>query len=70
MPSQSKEDSVLKLILENSPLKEWHFEEIIKEAKITRSIANKWLKKYIKQGLLNKVKEKGKFPFFTVVNIH
>ena len=65
MGSPSKEENVLKLILENSPLKEWHFEEIVKEAKITKAVANKWLKKYVEEGLLKKVKEKGKFPYFT-----
>lgn len=66
MASPSKEGQVLKLILENSPLKEWHFKEIVKEAKVTRVVANKWLKKYVREGLLQHVKEKGRFPFFTV----
>ena len=66
MASESKEDNVLKLILESSPLREWHFEEIVKKAKVTKAVANKWLKKYSKEGLINRVKEKGKFPFFTV----
>ena len=65
MASPSKEENVLKLILENSPLKEWHFEEIIREAKITRLVANKWLKKYLSEGLLKHIKEKGKFPYYT-----
>lgn len=65
MASPSKEENVLKLILENSPLKEWHFEEIVKEAKITKPVANKWLKKYTSEGLLKHIKEKGKFPHFT-----
>ncbi len=66
MASPSKEENVLKLILENSPLKEWHFEEIVREAKVTRLVANKWLKKYVSDGLLNHTKEKGKFAYFTV----
>ncbi len=66
MASPSKEENVLKLILENSPLKEWHFEEIVREAKITRLVANKWLKKYVSDSLLRHVKEKGKFPHFSV----
>lgn len=66
MASPSKEDKILKLILENSPLKEWHFNKIVKEANVTKAIANKWLKKYVTQGILKKVKEKGKFPYFTV----
>ncbi len=66
MASPSKEENVLRLILENSPLKEWHFEEIVREAKVTRMVANKWIKKYLKEGLLKKIKEKEKFPYFTV----
>jgi len=66
MASPSKEDNVLKLILENSPLKEWHFEEIIREARVTKAVANKWLKKYVKEGLLKRIKEKCRFPYFTV----
>lgn len=66
MASPSKEENVLKLILENSPLKEWHFKDIIKEAKVTKLVANKWLKKYVSEGLLIHTKEKGRFPYFTV----
>lgn len=66
MGSLSKEDNVLKIILENSPFKEWHFEEIVKKAKVTKAVANKWLKKYQREGLLKYVREKGRFPYFTV----
>jgi predicted nucleotidyltransferase len=66
MGSLSKEDNVLRLILENSPFKEWHFEEIVKKAKVTKAVANKWLKKYQREGLLKHVKEKRKFSYFTV----
>jgi predicted nucleotidyltransferase len=66
MATPSKEENVLKLILENSPLKEWHFEEIVRDAKVTGLVANKWLNKYVKEGLLKHVKEKGRFPYFTV----
>src|SRR3989338_7845696 len=68
MPSPSKEEKVLKLILEGSPLKEWHFNEIVRETKVTKAVANKWLKKYIKEGLLKHIKERGRFPYFTVGN--
>lgn len=66
MASPSKEENVLKLILENSPLKEWHFEEIVREAKVTKLVANKWLTKYVSEGLLKHIKEKGKFPHYTI----
>ena len=65
MASVSKEEQVLMLILENSPLKHWHFEEIVKQAKVTRAVANKWLKKYQEEGLIRKIKEKQRFPYFT-----
>lgn len=65
MASPSKEENILKLILGNSPLREWHFDEIVREAKLTRAVANKWLKKYVKDGLLSRIKERGKFPYFT-----
>jgi len=66
MASPSKEDQMLELILENSPLREWHFGEIVQEAKMTKAVANKWLKKYVREGLLRRIKEKGRFPHFTV----
>lgn len=68
MASPSKEDNVLKLILENSPLKEWHFEEVVREAKVTKLVANKWLKKYVSEGLLKRIKVRGRFPSYSVGN--
>ncbi|MBU4502546.1 MAG: nucleotidyltransferase domain-containing protein [Nanoarchaeota archaeon] len=65
MGSPSKEEQILELILGNSPLKHWHFEEIVKETNMTRAAINKWLKKYQKEELIKRIKEKGKFPYFT-----
>lgn len=65
MGSPSKEENVLQLILESSPLKEWHFGEIVAEAEVTKAVANKWLRKYVKDGLLKRVKSRGRFPYFT-----
>ncbi|MBI2176608.1 nucleotidyltransferase domain-containing protein [Candidatus Woesearchaeota archaeon] len=65
MASPSKEESILQLILESSPLKEWHFGEIVAESKVSRAVANKWLKKYVKEGLLKRVKTQGRFPYIT-----
>ena len=66
MASPSKEDELLKLILENSPLKHWHFEEFIKQISMTRGALNKWLKRYEAEGLIKKFKPKCKFPYYTV----
>ncbi|HII15135.1 MAG TPA: hypothetical protein HA362_02380 [Nanoarchaeota archaeon] len=65
MASPSKEERILQLLLENSPLRQWHFNELVKDSKVTRAVANKWLKRYVRQGLVKRVKEKGKFPYFT-----
>mgnify|MGYP001566098134 FL=1 len=65
MASPSKEEKILQLLLENSPMRQWHFNEIVKESKVTRAVANKWLKRYMKDGLIKRAKEKGKFPYFT-----
>jgi len=65
MGSPRKEDNIIKLFLEHSPLKTWRFSEVMHEAKVTRAVANKWLQRYVNEGLLHHVKEKGKRPYFT-----
>jgi predicted nucleotidyltransferase len=60
---KSKEEVILKIFFEN-PSKEWHFEEIVKEAKIARSKADGWLKKLAKEGLIKRIKIKGKMPHY------
>lgn len=65
MAVPSKEEQILNLILENSPLKQWHFEEFVKNTNMARAAINKWLKRYQKEGLIKKIKERGKFPYFT-----
>ena len=65
MASPSKEEQVLELILENSPLKHWHFEDFVNQTNMARAAINKWIKKYQKQGLIKRVKEAKKFPYYT-----
>ena len=60
---QSKEKNVMELFFEN-PTREWHFEEIVKEAKIARSKTDSWLKKFIKNRLVKRIKKKGKMPYY------
>ena len=66
MGSPSKEDNLLSIILENSPLKHWHFEEFLKKSQMSRGALNKWLSRYLNEGLLKRKKPKGKFPYFVV----
>jgi len=60
---ESKQDRMIELFFYQST-REWHFEEILKEAKITRSKASKWLKRFVKEGLIYRVKERGKMPYY------
>lgn len=60
---QSKEEAVMKIFFE-CPTREWHFEEIIKSTKIARSKADSWLKKFIRKGLIRRIKERGKMPYY------
>lgn len=60
---ESKEECMLKLFFEN-PSREWHFEEMLSNAKITRSKASKWLRKFNREGLIKRVKERGKMPYY------
>ena len=63
MPKPSKEDKVLELFF-NYSTKPWHFEEIVKKARMSRSNVTKWLKQFAKEGLIKRVKEKGRMPYF------
>ena len=60
---ESKEGKILDLFF-NEPTKEWHFEEIIGEAKITRSKADRWLKQLVEEGLVRRIKKQGKMPYY------
>lgn len=60
---QSKGNKVLELFF-NQPTKHWHFEEILKKSKVSRDKANKWLKKFIKENIIKKIKKKTKMPHY------
>lgn len=60
---KSKEDRIYELFF-NYPTREWHFEELVKCAKIARSKADHWLKKCSKESIIKRVKEKGKMPYY------
>jgi len=60
----NKEINILKLFF-NEPSKQWHFEEILQAAKISRPQAANWLRKGMKEGLIIRTKLKGKQPYYT-----
>ena len=59
----SKEENILNLFY-NEPTKHWHFEVLLKAAKISRPQAVQWLKKFIKRNLIQRIKERGKMPYY------
>ena len=63
MGIQSKEERILELFL-NEPSKHWHFSQIVGTAKVSGPSSNKWLKKMLKEKIIQKVKPRGKMPHF------
>ncbi|MBN2567686.1 nucleotidyltransferase domain-containing protein [Candidatus Woesearchaeota archaeon] len=63
----SKEERMLGLFF-NNPTRELHFSEILKEAGISRSKADRWLKRFIKEGLIRRVKHAGAMPYYVSRN--
>lgn len=59
----NKEESILELFL-NEPAKQWHFEEILKKAKISRPQAMLWLRKFASENLIKRVKPKARMPHY------
>ncbi len=58
-----KEENILELFL-NEPTKHWHFEAVLKTAKISRPQASQWLNKFKKENLIKRIKEKEKMPYY------
>lgn len=63
MGSPSKENQILELFF-NMPTKHWHFEGILKKSGVSRSKANKWLDKFVKEKLIKRIKPRGVMPYY------
>ncbi len=59
---KSKEDSILELFYNSS--KHWHFEEIMEHANISRPQLAKWLRTLENEGIIKRIKPKGKMPYY------
>ena len=59
----NKEETVTKLFY-NEPTKQWHFEDILRSAKISRPQAAKWLVKLMNEGIIKRVKPRAKMPYY------
>ena len=63
MGAPSKEEQVLEVFL-NEPAKQWHFLDIAHAANLSEPSTNKWLQKLLKEQLVQRVKPRGKMPYF------
>lgn len=60
---ESKESVIMEIFF-NNPTKEWHFEELLKDTKIARSKLSVWLRKFIKNKVIKKIKSKSRMPYY------
>lgn len=60
---KSKKNQILNLFF-NEPTRQWHFEEILTHTKMSRSKASVWLRKFIKEKLIIRIKKNGKMPYY------
>ena len=63
---KSKEDALLELFFNST--KYWHFEELRRNVKIGKPQLARWLKKFEADGLIKRVKQKGKMPYYVQNN--
>ena len=63
MGKPSKEERVLELFF-NEPSRQWHFKDIVKTARISEPAASKWLRKMLRERIIQRIKPKGKMPYF------
>lgn len=54
----------IKELFFNHPTKRWHFDALVKQAGLSRTRTNEWLKKLTREKLIKKIKPKGKMPYY------
>lgn len=47
-------------------LKRWHFDEMVNASKMSRERVNHYLKELLKEGFINRIKSKGRMPYYIV----
>jgi hypothetical protein len=63
MTRDSFEEKVLELFF-NQPTKQWHFLELANKLNLAQSKLDKWLKRFISEKLIKRIKENGKMPYY------
>lgn len=54
----------IKALFFNETLRRWHFEDIVRQSKISRERANHFLKELLKEKFIKKIKQKRKMPYY------
>jgi len=67
MPRKSREANILELFF-NEPTKQWHLQQIKKCVPIAANKISKWLKKFAREKLIQRVKIKGKMPYYVALH--
>lgn len=63
MGKPSQESHILELFY-NESSKQWHFDDIVKKSRMSRDKVNKWLKRFVREGIIRKVKPDRKMPYY------
>ncbi len=61
--SKSKETQILELFF-NEPTKHWHFKDLKASISMADNKLSAWLKRFVKQKLVKRVKPRGKMPYY------
>ncbi|MEK6845307.1 MAG: nucleotidyltransferase domain-containing protein [Nanoarchaeota archaeon] len=59
-----KSNPIIKELFYNHPTKQWHFEQLRKEAGLSRAQTNEWLKKLLQDNFITRTKQQGKMPHY------
>ena len=63
MARPSKEEDIIELFF-NEPTKHWHFSKIKEKVPIADNKISKWLKRFQKEKLIKRIKDKKKQPYY------
>ncbi len=54
----------------NHPTKQWHFEELMNSAHLSRAQTNEWLKKLMQESIIKRIKPHKKMPYYIAHYTH
>ncbi|MEW5896801.1 MAG: nucleotidyltransferase domain-containing protein [Nanoarchaeota archaeon] len=60
-----KANNKIKELFYNQPTKQWHFEQLLKAAGLSRAQTNEWLKKLLRENIITRIKLPGKMPYYS-----